>query len=109
MGVLHSRGYTEYAAGVQERRIALRAIGAHPVAFAKDSVNHFGDYATTAAGGMTDTSVRWITPAYTHVIASAPPIVRRSLGRVSWRVLRSASLLSTLWWILSGFGLTGVL
>jgi hypothetical protein len=106
--LLDDRGYTYHGAGVRQREMALRAIGAAPLTFARDSLDHLGDYARTPAGGITDDSVAQIAPAHARVAAAAPSVVQ-PLEAVSWRTLRSASLLTTAWWFLSVCGLTGLL
>jgi len=107
--VLQRRGYSKYDAGVQERRMALRAIGAAPIAFATDGARHFRAYATTPAASMTDWSVGLIKPAYLRATTSAPSFVYRPIGSASWRVLEHVSILSGLWSFLTVFGLTGLL
>jgi 4-amino-4-deoxy-L-arabinose transferase-like glycosyltransferase len=107
---LKRQGYSEWGAGAVERKIALRAIRAAPVAFAKDSINHLDTFARTPAPGTDRDALDQLTASYHRSVASAPGIVGGfEASAFAWPVLNVASYLVALWWLASVFGLAGLL
>jgi 4-amino-4-deoxy-L-arabinose transferase-like glycosyltransferase len=98
------RRYSDYEAGQRQRAIAMRSIYAYPADFARQSIDYFREFATTPGPTTGYDTIQQLRSTYSRSIDATPAII----GSVSWPAIRIAPWLTVLWWLLSGFGLAGL-